>query len=133
MMHPSRREGVVALLTTIIIALFLFSIGILLGTQTNTSIFAGQFANQADKAEALAQTGVQDALIKLGRNASTSEVYTLVETDGTIAVSIATGTPAIVNATGTVTRGKETVQRGIQAQVTINADGQITNVAQTDQ
>jgi|GEM_PF-4577657 len=132
-MTISRRNGVVALITVVLIALFLFTAGVILGVQGNTAVSNGQFASQSDKAEALAEAGIEDAAIKLGRNASYSGAYTLTETDGTAAVSVTAGSPVIVNATGTVIVGTETVQRSIQARVTLNGDGQITGITKTDQ
>ena len=130
-----RRDGVIALITAIVIALFLFSVGILLGVQGNTSIFSGQSTNQSDKAEALAQTGIEDALIKLGRNASYTGSYNLTETDGTIAITVSSGIGnMLIASTGTVVTGKESVQRKIQATVTFAADGQsIASVVESDQ
>jgi len=127
------RKGVVALITVIIIALFLFSVGILLGVQGNASISNGQFASQSDKAEALAEAGVEDAIIKLDRNSSYGNTYTLTETDGTVAVTVTPGSPVVINATGTVLVGTETVQRAILAQVTIDGDGKITGITKSDQ
>lgn len=125
----------VALLTAVLIALFLFSLGVLLGVQGNTSISGGELANQSDKAEALAQAGIQDALLKIARTGSAGAFYTLTETDGTINVSVVAGLGGslTVDATGTVARGPSIVQRSIHADVTLDGDGKITSVIQKDQ
>ena len=134
-LHSTRssKSGIVALLTVVIISLFLFSVGILLGVQGNTSIFSGQFTTQADKAQSLAETGIQDAALRISRDASSSGSYTLSETDGTSTVTITSGSPIIVDATGTVGSGKDVAQRAIRAQVTVDADGVITDVTKTSQ
>ncbi len=126
-----KENGVVALLTAIIIGLFLFSVGALLAVQGNTSIFSGQFTTQSDKAEALAQAGVSDALIRLARNRSYSGSYIITETDGVANVTVsATGT---ITSVGVVANGKEQSQRTIVAAVTSDSDGKLTSIIQSDQ
>ncbi|MEK7147024.1 MAG: hypothetical protein AAB772_02080, partial [Patescibacteria group bacterium] len=56
---PAGQAGVAGLLIIVSIALFVFAISIYLAVQSNTSIFAGQFESQADKAQFLAESGIQ--------------------------------------------------------------------------
>lgn len=126
--RSNRREGIVALITVIIISLFLVSLGLLLGVEGNNSIFSSQLTNQARKAQTLAEAGIEDALIRLARNSSSSGTYTIGETNATTTITIASGSPVIINATSVVSVGPEQVMRTIEARVTLDADGQITNV-----
>jgi hypothetical protein len=114
------------------VALFLVAIGVLIALQSGTSIFAGQVEAQADRAQFLAETGIEDALMKVARDKTYTQSYTITETDGTIAVNVASGPPVVITATSTVVRNQTTVQRTMQAQVTLDADGVITGVAKSN-
>jgi len=128
------RSGIAGLLVTVAVSLFILSIGILIAAQGGTSIFAGQAAAQANRAQFLAETGVEDALVRLARYKGYTGSYALTEVDGTVAVSVsgASSTPTIVS-TSTVSNGVNTVQRTIQAQLTIDGDGKITSIVKTNQ
>ncbi len=136
-----QNRGIVALMTVVIIALFLFSVGILLAIQSRTSIISGKLANQADQAQFLAETGVQDALIKIARNKDYTGAYTIAQNDDPsfdvkqVAVNIATssGTTSVIVATSTVTRSGDSIQRTIQATVTYDSNGKISIVSKINQ
>lgn len=126
--------GVAALATILVISIFLLAVGFLVAIRGGTSIFSGQFEAQATKAQFLAEAGIQDALIRLARNASTSATYTLTDTDWTVDISITppSTSTAVVIATSTVTQGFATVKRAIRADVTMDTNGKITTVAKTN-
>lgn len=135
-----KREGIVALTTVVIIALFLFSVGVLLAIQSRTSIISGQLEDQANQAQFLAEAGIQDAFIKIARDKDYVGTYTITETDPVLSVkkvdvTVATSSPtvSIVVATSTVARGSESVQRAIRATVTYDSNGKITNISKTSQ
>ena len=128
-----QRNGIAALIMVMVIALFLFSLGVLVAIQGNTSIFAGQFEGQANRAQFLAQTGIEDAKLKLARDSTYTGTYTITETDGTIAVRVTSGTPTTINVTSTVTRNGENSQRSMWTQVTIDGTGKITTVSSSNQ
>lgn len=127
------QDGIAGILIIVSIALFVFAISIYLAVQSNTSIFAGQFETQADKAQFLAESGIGDGILKISRNKNYSGSYTLTETDGTIDINVAAGTPIIVRATSTVSKAFSVVKRAMRADVTIDADGKITVVTKTNQ
>lgn len=128
-----KNEGIAGLLIIVIISMFLLSVGILLAIQGNVSIFSGQFESQADRAQFLAESGIQDAIIKLARNKNYTGSYTITETDGTVDVNVAAGTPIVVRATSTVSRAFSNVKRAMKAEVTLDADGKITNITKANQ
>jgi hypothetical protein len=127
------QKGIAALLMVMTIAFFLFIVGILIAVQGNTSIFAGQFEGQGDRAQFLAQAGIDDAKIRLARDSTFSGSYTITATDGTVAVSVTAGTPVTIRATSTVTRNGESSQRAMQALVSIDSNGKITSATTTNQ
>ncbi len=131
----SNSKGAVALITAIIIALFLFSVASLLLIQSNTSISSGQFETQADRAQFLAETGVQHALINIARDSSYVSASTITETDGTINITITQplATTSIIVATSSVTQGSETVQWTVKATVVYTTSGTITSVTKVNQ
>ncbi len=130
-----RREGVVALITAIVVALFIFTAAALMATQGDVTIYSGQIQSQYGRAQYLAEAGIQDALLKVARIKSYSGSYTITETDGTVDVSVAviSSTTTLVNATSTVTWTDNTVKRSIKAQVTLDTDGKITSIAKNNQ
>lgn len=127
------QDGIAGILIIVSIALFVFAIGVYIAVQSNTSIFAGQFESQADKAQFLAESGIQDAILKLGRNKNYTGNYTLTETDGNIDINVTGVAPVIVRATSTVSKAFSVVKRAMRADVTIDADGKITNITKTNQ
>lgn len=132
-MNFKAKDGIAGILIIVSIALFVFAISIYLAVQSNTSIFAGQFETQADKAQFLVESGIEDGILKISRNKNYSGSYTITETDGTIDVSVAAGTPVVIQATSTVSKAFSVVKRAMRAEVTIDADGKITNIVKTNQ
>lgn len=128
-----KREGILALTTAVVVALFLFAVAILLSIQADTSITSGQFQTQADRAQFLANAGIQDALIKLARIKTYSGTYTITETDGTVQVTVTNSATITIDSTSTVTWTGETVQWSMHAVATLNADGQVTSSSVTNQ
>lgn len=129
------ERGVIALITAIVLGLFLFSIGSLLTIQSGTSIFSGKFTNQADRAQSLAEAGVQDALVRIARDKNYNGTSTIAETDATvnILVSIIGSTTTVIVSTSTVTQGSESVKRTIRADVLFTAsDGVLLSVTKTN-
>ncbi|MBI2591784.1 MAG: hypothetical protein HYW34_03865 [Candidatus Brennerbacteria bacterium] len=127
------QDGIAGILIIVSIALFVFAISIYLAVQSNTSIFAGQFETQADKAQFLAESGIQDGILKIARNKNYTGSYTITETDGTIDINVAGGTPVIISATSTVSKAFSVVKRAMRADVTIDNDGKITAITKTNQ
>ena len=129
------QTGIAGILIIVSIALFVFAISVYLAVQSNTSIFAGQFESQADKAQFLAESGIQDGILKVARNKNYSGSYTLTESDGTIDISITQGTPVIIRATSTVSKSSSVVKRAMKAELTLDTDGngKITNIIKTNQ
>lgn len=127
------EDGIAGILIIVSIALFVFAISVYMAVQSNTSIFAGQFESLGDKAQFLAESGIQDAILKLGRNKNYTGSYTLIETDGSVDVNVAAGTPVVVSATSTVSRSASVIKRAMRAEVQIDADGKITNITKTNQ
>lgn len=130
------ETGVVALITVVILALLLFGIGTLLTIQSESSVSSGRLTNQADRAQFLAETGAQDALIRIARDKSYSGTSTITETDGSvdINVTINSTTSTTVTATSSVTQAGDTVKRSIRVDVVfVGADGEILSVTKTNQ
>jgi hypothetical protein len=121
-------NGLIALATVIVIALFLITAGILLSAQGNTSISTSQSENQADRAQSLAQAGIQDALVKISRVRNYSGSYTLSETDGAVTITVVSSSPMLIDATSTVIQNDQIVQWTLEAQVTLDPDGTIISV-----
>jgi len=107
------------------------AVGFLIAIRGNTSIFSGQLGGEATKAQFVAEAGIQDALMKLARDASSTATYTLTDTDWTVDISIAQN-PIVVTATSTVTQGATAVKRTIRANVTIDGNGKITSVTKSN-
>jgi len=129
-----KNRGIVSLATVLVIALFLFSIGILMGIQSGTSVFSGFAGKNAEIAQALAEAGVQDATLKLARNKDYSGSYTLTQSDGsTIDISVTAGSPVVIVATSTVTQALGVLKRSLRASVTIDSNGVITGIAKVNQ
>ena len=134
-MYVQDRKGIIALITVLVVTLFLFSLAILLSAQGNSSIISSQFGNQASRAEFLAHAGLQDALIKIARIKNYSGSYTLTETDGSTDVRVTTSsaTVFIVSTTSTVSQGSETATWSLQGTITIDSDGKVLSVATVSQ
>ncbi|MDI6734243.1 MAG: hypothetical protein QMD50_01975 [Patescibacteria group bacterium] len=139
----NKKSGVVALITAIVMVIFLFSIGMLMVIEGGTSIFSGQVSNQADQAQFLAEAGIQDALIRLARNKNFVGTYTITENDPAfdakrvdINVSTSSDSVSIIIATSTVTRAGSAVNRTIRADVTfdtaIGKEGKILSFTKTN-
>ena len=129
------RNGIIALITVILVSLFLFSLITVLSIQGDTAIISGQLGTQADRAEYLARAGLEDATIKIARIKNYSGSYTLIETDGTVDVRISTSSPTQfqINVTSTVTQANATVKWGLHAEVTLDSNGKITILSTTNQ
>ena len=125
----TKRAGVATLAITIFITLFLFAIMVFLSGESDTSVISGQLNSQTDRAQFLAETGIQDAILKLARDKNVSGTYMLSETDGTIDISISSSTPIVVNATASVSGAGVTILWSKEAQITIDADGKITSIS----
>lgn len=129
-----KNRGIVSLATVLVIALFLFSVGILIGVQSGSSVFSGFAGKNAEIAQALAEAGIQDATLKLARNKDYAGSYTLTQASGsTIDISVTQGTPVVVVATSTVVQPLGTLKRSIRASVTMDSNGVITSVAKANQ
>lgn len=129
-----KNRGIVSLATVLVIALFLFSIGILIGVQSGSSIFAGFAGQNAEIAQALAEAGIQDGTLKLARDQDYAGSYTLTQTDGsTIDVTVTQGSPVVISATSTVSQPLGILKRSVRASVTIDGNGVITAVTKTNQ
>lgn len=131
--HVSRQRGIVAIALTLVLSLFLFSVGILLAVQGNNAIVQSQVGDQGVRAQALAESGVQAGLMRVSRNKDYTGSFTIQESDGSVAASVAGGSPIVITATSTVVTGKDTVKRSIRAEVTLDADGVVTAVVKTNQ
>lgn len=129
-----KNRGIVSLATVLVIALFLFSIGILIGIQSGASVFSSFAGKNAEIAQALAETGIQDATLKLARNKEYFGSYILTQTDGsTIEITVTGGSPVIIVATSTVSQPLGTLKRSLRASVTMDSNGVITAVTKTNQ
>lgn len=129
-----KNRGIVSLATVLVIALFLFSIGILIGIQSGSSVFSGFAGKNAEIAQALAEAGVQDAILKLARNKDYAGSYTLTQSSSSIIdISVTQGTPVVVVATSTVTQPLGVLKRSLRASVTIDGNGVITSVSKSNQ
>lgn len=135
-MKIMKNRGIVSLATVLVIALFLFSVEILIGVQAGSSIFTGFSERNAEVAQALAETGIQDATLKLARNKDYAGSYTLTESDGsTTDIFVAQGTPVIVVATSTISKPLGIIKRGIRATITFDGQGNgvVTSISKTNQ
>ena len=129
-----KNRGIVSLATVLVIALFLFSIGILMGVQSGSSVFSGFAGKNAEIAQALAEAGVQDATLKLARDSDYEGSYILTQSDGsTIDISVTTGSPVVIVATSTVSQALGVLKRSLRASVTIDSNGVITAVTKVNQ
>lgn len=131
----NNERGIIALITVIVLGLFLFAIGSLLTIQSGTSIFSGKFANQADRAQSLAEAGIQDALARIARDQAYSGTSTITESPDTvdILVSIIGSTTTVIIATSTVTQGGDSVKRTIRADVLFTGtNGSILSITKTN-
>ncbi|MDI6821017.1 MAG: hypothetical protein QMD65_02435 [Patescibacteria group bacterium] len=137
------QSGIVALITAVVMVIFLFSVGMLMIIEGGTSIFSSQVGNQADQAQFLAETGIQDALIKLARDKNFTGSYTISESDPVLTVkkvdvNVATisGSTSVVIATSTITRGGSVVNRTIRADVifdtSVGKEGKILSFTKTN-
>ena len=126
------RRAIAALMIVIVISLFLISLSILMAVQGNLSISSDQLEGQANKAQFLAETGIQDALIKISRDKDFAGSYTLTESPGTVDIAVTSGSPVLVDATSTVVQGAATVRRTIHADVTLDADGKILTITKAN-
>ncbi len=127
------RNGIAAIALTLIFTLFLFSAAILLGVRGNTATFQSQFSDQGARARVLAESGVDDALLRVGRDKNYTGNFTIQEDDGSVQVSVVSGSPVVIIATSTVTKGKDIINRTIRAEVTQDADGGITSIVKINQ
>jgi Tfp pilus assembly protein PilV len=129
----SARSGIAGLIIVVSIAFFLLAVGILVAIQGNTSVVSDQLAAQADRAQFLAQTGIDDALMKIARNKTYSGSYVIAEANGTVNVSVVTDSASsTIISTSTVAVGPNSVQRTVQASAYLNSDGIITSVTRTN-
>ncbi len=128
--EPQTPEaGVATLFIVVAISLAVVSIGILAAIQGNSSIFAGKSESQAERANFLAETGVQDALMRIARDKSYGGSYTITETDGVISVNIISDSDKTVSSTATVTWQNNTIQRVRSAIVVVaSSTGKITSI-----
>ncbi len=122
----SQKKGIAALIVALAVSLFLFSISVLVATEGNSTIFTGQFESIGNRAQYLAQAGIEDAALKLARDSTYRGSYTIEENDGVVQIHVASTTPITVNVTSTVSQSGENAIRTIQAQITIDADGKIS-------
>ncbi|MEK7465510.1 MAG: hypothetical protein AAB631_01910 [Patescibacteria group bacterium] len=129
-----KNRGIVSLATVLVITLFLLSVSILMGIQSGTSVFTGFSERTAEVAQALAETGIQDATLKLARNKDYAGSYTLTESDGsTTDISVTQGNPVVVVATSTVAKPLGTIKRSLRASITIDSNGVITTISKNNQ
>lgn len=130
-LYPGQK-GIAALVTIMTIMLFLVSVGFLVANLSLSSIGGEQNESYATEAQFLAEAGIQDALMRLARDASSTDSFTITDGSSTVAVAITTGSPVIITATSTIQGVAITVSRTIQATVTIDGDGKITAVSKTN-
>lgn len=137
-----RNSGIVSLAVILVITLFLFAIGILLGIQGGTLIFSGFSAKQVEIAQSLAEAGIQDATLKLARNKGYEQTYTINQNQTgdadsiiDVYVSANVGNQVTIVATSTVTKALGTFKRAIKAVITLSSDGQgqIIGISKTNQ
>jgi hypothetical protein len=131
-MSNVKSSGIVAIATIIAIIGVLVAIGLFIAVKGGVSLFTGQFGAQAEKAQAAAEAGIQDALMKIARDKTISGSYSISSTDWDVQVSITTGSPIIVVATGTASQAGQIVNRVIRAEVTLDADGKIINIVKAN-
>jgi len=89
---------------------------------------------QANRAQFLAESGVQDAILKIARNSNASSSYTLTEADGAVNISITanSATSSTIFATSTVTQAGNNVGWTMRADITLDADGKIISISKTN-
>jgi hypothetical protein len=131
-MSHDKSSGIVALAVILVITGFLAAIGFFIMVKGGASIFTGQSGAQAVRAQAAAEAGIQDALMKIARDKTVSGSYSISSTDWDVQVSITNGSPIIVVATGTASQAGQIVNRVIRAEVTVDADGTITNIVKAN-
>ena len=129
------RNGIAAIALAIAVAIFLLTAVILISGQGDTSLLSSQEAGQMDRAQFLAETGIQDAILKIARDNTFSGSYSITETDGTIQISITTSSAIdfVVNATATVAGAGINVSWAKRAQVTLTSDGKVSAVTFANQ
>lgn len=128
----SDRRGIAALVTIMTVMLFLVSVAFLIANLSQSSISGGQNESYGTEAQFLAEAGIQDALIRLARDSSSTDSFTITNGSSSVVVAITTGSPVVVIATSTVSGPAITVSRTIRADVTIDPDGKITAVSKTN-
>lgn len=131
-----RERGIIALAVVIGLAIFLFSVSTLMLIQSGTSISLGKFQNQADRAQTLAEAGVQDALARISRDSTYAGTVTLSQSDDeTIETSVTanSSTTSTIVTTATVLQGGDRVKRTIRALVTYTTSGDITAITRVNQ
>ena len=133
-LHGTRyAKGIAALATIITMSAFLLAVGILVLIRGGTSVTTGQYAAQAERAQFLAEAGVQDSLIKLARNKDYSSAgYTISENDGITTVSVTQGSQVVILSTARVTQADAIITRVIRAEVTLDSNGKITAITQAN-
>lgn len=128
------QTGLATLPTILALAILVLAIVVGVTTWALSESFITQGQTNSQLALFYAEAGARDALTRITRNPS----YTSVGYDidmvssgcgsglsGCASVTVTTGTPVVVASTGKV----KTITRRVQVNVTINADGEITNTA----
>jgi len=119
-------KGIAALLTIITITLFLVSVGYLIISRSDSSVSTGKYEAEATKAQFLADTGIQDGLMKLVRNKNYTGTYTLSDEGWTIEIGVLSSSTII--ATSSVSTTDVTIGRTIKATISLDGDGKIVGI-----
>jgi Tfp pilus assembly protein PilX len=126
----SNQRGIAALVTVMTITLFLISVAFLVANVSRSGVLGQANEAHATRAQFLAEAGIQDALIRLARDSSSTDSFTIADGSSTVSVAITAGSPVIITATSTVLgAGGISVGRTLQATVTLDGDGKVISVS----
>ena len=125
--------GFAALAVVFAMSLFVIA-GLALTSVYVSASRSRHFGAEANHAQFLAETGIEEGLLRLARNQYYAGGYILPLGDGAVALSVVnSGGTARVTATGTVTFASEAIARTILALVTLDAEGNVLSVTKTNQ